>query len=271
MRARPGIRIVSLSPASTEVAFALGAGESLVGVTRYCDFPPSATEVPKVGGWLDPELEKVTSLKPDLVLTNSFLQEKIASELRARGLAVLHSDPHDLSGVFASITNLGFELGVRGQAKRIVEKMKSRLADIAFLVRSESRKPVYVEEWHKPPMVAGNWVPELVELAGGTNCGISAGERSREISLLELKTKNPELIVLSWCGFGEKSNVGEVAERKGWNELGAVKSNSIFAIDDSLLNRPGPRLAQGMERLARLMHAECFVEYDKLKAEGHKH
>ena len=264
-------RIVSLSPSCTEIAFALGAGDCLVGATRYCNYPRAALELKGLGGWLDADLEKVVKLEPDYVLTSTFLQGEIAEKLERRGLRVLHTDPKTLGDVFKSISFYAKSLSLRPQGQRIVGRMKLKLADLAWLVRNGPKKRIYVEEWNKPPMVSGNWVPELVELAGGINCGIGEGERSREVTLSQVAKFNPELIALNWCGFGEKSSSKEVSAREGWEKLEAVEKKRIYPIDDSLLNRPGPRLVQGMEKLARLMHPGPFVEYDERAKEGHKH
>jgi iron complex transport system substrate-binding protein len=119
------------------------------------------------------------------------------------------------------------------------------------------RPKVYVEEWHRPPTVSGNWVPELVNIAGGQSL-IGKGIVSRQVDLNEIVGWNPDIIILSWCGFGMKANVNEVKMREGWQYINAIKNDKVFVMDDSLLNRPGPRLADGALLLARTIHPELF-------------
>jgi iron complex transport system substrate-binding protein len=259
---RPPARIVSLAPSNTEILYALGAGERVAAVTALCDYPPEAREKPKVGGWTNADLGKVVELAPDLVLTSTFLQDKIAGELRSRGLNVLHVRPFNLQQVVESFVEIGKAVGAEGEGRALAKRALDRLERVHYKVAACpcGRQPrVYLEEWSKPPMVSGNWVPELVELAGGKPGLAKAGEPSYAFRLEDLQKFDPEVILLNVCGAGERSRPELIPKREGWEGLAAVKTGSVFAIDDSVLNRPGPRLAEGAERIARLLHPEAWA------------
>ncbi|MBI4452883.1 ABC transporter substrate-binding protein, partial [Candidatus Woesearchaeota archaeon] len=117
---------------------------------------------------------------------------------------------------------------------------------------------VYIEEWHKPPTVSGNWVPSLVKTAGGDYSLIRGGVHSKEITTGQIQKYDPEIIIISICGMADKAPKEWVTKREGWQNLGAVKNGKVFVFDDSLLNRPGPRLTIGCEELAKIIHPECF-------------
>jgi len=238
------MRIVSLSPSITELLFALGLDEELVGVTRYCDYPLAANAKPKMGGWIDVDLVKVRSANPDVVFTSTIVQERLAKELSEQGLNVLHTDPRTLQSVFDSFVAIGKIVGKPNEAEELVAYMKSELEKL-----TRQNVKIYVEEW--PMTVSCNWVPDLVEFAG-ISMGKS-GEISHSITTEEIRKFDPDIIVVSWCGVSTRVPKEKITEREGWNELKAVKNNKVFVIDDSLLNRPGPRLIEGAKLLADLI------------------
>ena len=246
-------RILSLAPSATEILYSLGLGDKIVAVTRFCDYPEDAKTKPKVGGWLDVREDLVKTHNPDLIITSSFVQDKIVVKYRKMGLQVLHSDPVTLEDVYVSIIDIGKSVGKREAAERIVADMEKSAAAINEQVRLFPRKRVYCEEWHKPPTVSGNWVPDLIKLAGGTSL-IDSGSHSREITLQEIQRFNPEIIIISLCGFGDKIDKKIITERIGWEKLDAVRKDKIFVFDDSLLNRPDPRLIEGLKEIVKTIH-----------------
>jgi iron complex transport system substrate-binding protein len=160
--------------------------------------------------------------------------------------------------VFDSVLAMARVLGRTVKGREVVDRMKKGIITVAERTRKLKVRPkVYVEEWHRPPTVSGNWVPELVSIAGGQSL-IGKGVVSRQVDLNEIVGWNPDIIILSWCGFGMKANVNEVKMREGWQYINAIKNGKIFVMDDSLLNRPGPRLADGALLLARTIHPELF-------------
>lgn len=245
-------RVISLAPSVTELVFALGGGKRLVGRTSFCDHPEEAKRIPSVGGWTTANVEAVVALKPDLVLTSTFLQDEIVAALRAQGVPVCHTDPRILAEVLESFETIAGALGVPERGRSLRAEIECQLESLP--AASHLPRPrVYAEEWPDPPMASGNWVPELIARAGGQSF-LTAGERSRAVTLEEVAAFGPEVIVLNYCGMERvlpDAQVTRVRKRPGWESLRAVQARRIFVVPDSLLNRPGPRLAEGVRALQR--------------------
>lgn len=250
-------RIVSLAPGNTEILYALGVGDRVVGVTRYCDWPPEARgKALDVGGWLDVRDQRIHELAPDLIITSTLLPHTITARLEADGLPVLSVDPKTMDDVMASIVVIGRAVGAEVMAQVLVEDLRRRMAAVATTTGRWVRRPrVYVEEWHKPPTAAGYWVPELVTWAGGESGLAAAGQRSPNVDDEGILAFDPELIVLSWSGFGGHARPSHVAARPGWGQTTALRTDQVHVIDDSLLIRPGPRLLLGLRQLTSLIQA----------------
>lgn len=248
-------KIVSCSPAHSEIICLLGKQDLIVGKTAYCDFPKDLLlGKPIIGSWIKLDLDAIKELKPDLIITNNIVQEKIARKLKDANLPVYHSDPLTLEQIYLDIYSLGKIINAETEAKNLVQKIKSELSRIEKNNKSKGYKPkVYIEEWHDPPTISGNWIPEIVEIAGGDYSLISAGKRSVPISIDKLFEYNPEKIIISWCGFGERVDTIQVLNRSGWDLLGAIKNKEVFVVDDSLLNRPGPRIVNGAKKLQEIL------------------
>ncbi|PHQ38864.1 cobalamin-binding protein [Halorubrum persicum] len=247
-------RVVSLAPSATATVTALGAAETLVGVTHHCDTPDDAgaahgTESPApVGGWLNPDLDRVAELAPDVVLTSDGLQSDLADDCRERGFAVRHREPATLDEVIATFAARGADVGRPAAGDRLAAEARDRLDRIADAVAGRPRPTVYCEEWSDPPMAAGNWVPDAVRAAGGRYPFVEPGERSREVALATVERADPDHVIVHVCGHGDRVDPATVEERD-W----AVDA-PVHVIDDSLLNQPSPALVDGVERLARLLH-----------------
>jgi iron complex transport system substrate-binding protein len=244
-------RIVSLAPSATEILRALDATDRLVGATHHCE-----VDVPAVGGWLNPDYEAVEDLDPDLVLTADDLQTDVADDLRARGHEVFHAAPATLEEVVTSFADLGAAIGFPEEGRALARRAQSRLDRVRRLVPDDDRPVVYCEEWSDPPMAAGNWVPEAVSAAGGRYPFVDPGERSREVSVTEVEAAAPEHVVLHLCGHGEQADPATVAERD-WN-LPALDRGNVYVVDDSLLNQPSPKIVEGVETLASMLHPEAL-------------
>ena len=247
------MRILSLAPSNTEILFALGLGDQVVGVTEYCDYPPLATKKPRFGGWVNADIEKVKQAHPDVIFTSTFLQDKIVSQLEQAGLNVVHVDPKTLEEVFDSIMTIAkacdWELGGKG----LVRVIRKRMNEISEQLNANAveEKAVYVEEW--PMTASGNWVPDLMRLAKCKSM-LKPGEISRKVTLDEVKAFNPEQMIVSWCGCGDRVPKEKITERENW----PIPEEKIYILHDSLLNRPGPRLVHGLETLAKIVHPEVF-------------
>ncbi len=259
-------RIVSLAPSNTEIIYALGAQDRLVACTRYCDFPQEANKKPKIGGWLDINDELVKSYEPDLILTSTFVQNKITDRYKKSKMNIVAVMPTTLKGVFDSFIKIGRLVYKEKESLKLVNSMKNGIKKISMkLEKKFSAKGkfflyprVYIEEWHKPPTVSGNWVPTLVKMAGGRYDLIKAGVHSRELTTEQIQKYDPEIIVISICGMADKVPKEWITKRKGWEKLSAVKNNNVYVFDDSWLNRPGPRLVVGVEKLAEVIHPGRF-------------
>lgn len=245
------MRIVSLAPSCTEILFALGMEDSVFGVTKYCDYPPAAELKPKMGGWTDIDFERVLALKPDLVLTSTVVQQKVFEQGRALGLNMMHTDPRSLTDIFENILSIGEAVGCIEQAEQIVLEMGEEADEIKSKTEHLPRKKVYVEEW--PMTVSGNWVPELLELAGAVGFA-QGGELSRPTTLSEISSFDPDVIIVSWCGFGTRVKLEKITERNGFSQLRAVREKKVVVLDDTLLNRPGPRILSGAAAITRVLH-----------------
>ncbi len=250
------MRLLSLSPGHTELIYALGAEAQLVGVSGYCDWPEAALALPRVKGWSNADLEQVKACKPDLVLTHSVAQEKVATALKQAGIAVLHQDPRDLTSVAESWVELGLKLGLGPKSEALASDFLGYFAKLRRASQGQKRLRVYVEEWHAPPMVAGNWVPDLLEACGAEPFQRQKGNASEVVTWEEMLEFDPELVIYSICGVSLKFDPAEFLDIEGWNQSSAAKSGRVYSIDDSLFNRPGPRLMQGAELLAQLMRGE---------------
>jgi iron complex transport system substrate-binding protein len=252
-------RIISLAPSNTEILYALNAQDRLVACTRYCDYPAEATKKPRVGGWLDIKEELIMKHKPDLLLTSTFVQNKITDKYKRLGLNIEALMPTTLVGVFNSIKKIGKFVGKDKEADNLVKSMAKKLHEIKEKSRFAEYTPrLYIEEWHKPPTISGNWVPTLAKIARANYSLIRAGHHSREISKEEIQKYNPEYIIISICGLNDSVPKEWITKRKGWENLSAVKNNRVFTFNDSYLNRPSPRIVTGLEMLANVLHPEIF-------------
>lgn len=244
------MRIASLSPAATEIIFALGKEKDLVCVDRFSNFPEEARGIAHLRDHQDIPAEDIRAFRPDVVLTATVVQAKLAAQLKEAGFPVIHQDPRTLAGVEESIQGIGILLDCEAAARAVIDGLRTRIAAVRRKGAMLGRRPrVYVEEWHDPPMASGNWVPELVTAAGGRAFPIPSGELSRAVTLQEVRAFDPDIVVLSWCGAGTLADPGLLTRRPGWEALRAVHGGHVVVLDDSLLNRPGPRLADGAQHL----------------------
>ncbi len=252
-----GPRVVSLAPSATATLSAMGAGGTLVGVTHHCrpHVGTDGSDDPSpdvVGGWLDPALDRVVALDPDLVCTSDPLQADLAATCRDRGLPVQHREPATLADVLDTFVDLGEAIDRPDAGARLAEHARDRLDRVADAVAAaDRRRPVvYCEEWSDPPMAAGNWVPDAIRAAGGRYPFVDAGDRSRAVARDEVEAAAPDHVVLHVCGHGDRVDPATV-ENRNW----AIDAR-VHVVDDSLLNQPSPALIDGVERLAELIHRD---------------
>ncbi len=293
----PGKRIVSLIASSTEIICALGFREEIVGRSHECDFPASVAEIPvcteskldtsassreiddQVKAILHDALsvyrvkeDLLKDLSPDVIVTQSQCDvcavslsdvEKAVSAWIDSPAKIVSLEPNSLEDVWADIEKVAHALDAPDRGERLIREIKNRARKISEKAASLGRRPsVACIEWIEPIMAAGNWMPELVELAGGENLFGEAGKHSGWMTWEELAEKDPEIIAMLPCGFGierTRSEMGPLASRPGWRDLRAVREGGVYLTDgNQYFNRPGPRLAESLEILAEIIHPGGF-------------
>lgn len=249
-------RVVSLSPALTEILYAAGGGQVLVGNTSYCNYPPEAVSKPKVGGFSGStvSLESVIALAPDLVLGEDSMHGELAARLAKSGIQAVLFRLDDFNDIYAALTRLGEIAGDKAIAARTVESMKSRLAALAAnaaKVPRAERPAVFWEVWDDPVMSAGpgTFTSMIIEAAGGRNIFADAKQDWPIVSFEEILSRNPD-VIMSAGSHGEKLTFESLSRRPGWASLAAIKARRLFLFDEDMSSRPGPRLVDAAEKMA---------------------
>ncbi len=255
---QPAARIVSLAPANTEIAYAIGAGDQLVAGTSYDDYPEEAKSLPKVGDFANPSVEKIASYEPDLVLAAGGIQADLRTKLEDLGMQVFVVDPTTYDGVIATITALGKLAGTSEQAATVAGEMTQAKDDVQAKVGSLEKATTFLEIYSKPLMTAGagTFIDDMITVAGGTNIGAAAGSGFPNFSTEVLAKDDPAVYI---ADSGSMSKPGDIKTRAGFADLTAVKDGHVYVIDDNLIARPGPRLAEGLARLAQMIHPEAYA------------
>lgn len=290
-------RIVSLLPSATEIAVALGFGPGLVGRSHECDFPADVGALPRLTSTkiekgltsrliddrvqaivtsglsvYDVDAPRLRELAPDVVLTQSqcavcaVTPDDLTEALSAwagKDPVLVSLAPDDLSDLWGDFGRVAQALGVPDRALPVVAALKKRLAAIAEIAAAQPTRPsVAAIEWIDPLMMAGNWVPELVEAAGGTSLFATAGQHSPWTDWDAMIAADPDVIVMMPCGFQIAQTLGDLAplvDRPGWRDLRAVREGRVFVADGHhFFNRPGPRLIDSAEILAEIIHPHAF-------------
>jgi iron complex transport system substrate-binding protein len=253
--------IVSLVPSNTEILYAVGAGDDLMAGTQYDDYPPEAKSKALIKG-LKPSLEVVTAYHPDLVLASTSNASDLIQQLRTLHIPVVYLDPHDFSGVYHDIQLVGQIVDAAPAAQKVVAGMQQKVGMVTAKTASVTARPrVFVEIDASDPtkiftVGPGSFIDALVTMAGGANIAHDAKSAYPQLGLEALVAADPQVIVLDDAAFGATPDA--VAKRPGWSSLAAVKDHRVFPIDDSLVSRPGPRLADGLLAMAKLIHPELF-------------
>ena len=254
-------RIVCLTAETTEIAFALGAGDRVVGVSGYSVRPPEARRKPKVGAYTTVKLDKILALQPDLVLGFSDLQQDIARDLVAAGLTVLILNQRSLAETAQAIRVVGGALGLQAAGEAVAEQFEWRVESVRGMGAALPRRPrVFFEEWDDPLISGIRWVSELIDAAGGEDIFPELRARKaateRIVSPDEVVRRDPELIVASWCG--KQANLARIAGRPGWDRVAAVKAGRLHEIKSANILQPGPSLFLGLRELHALIAATAL-------------
>lgn len=253
----PAQRVISLVPAATEIMFALGAGEKVVGASEYCNYPAAALDIPRVGGFDGPNLEAIVALEPDLVLAASLHKDAVEG-LEGLGISVLALDPMTFEEIYANIELLARAIGEEKAGKDLVADMKGRLEAVSDAIGQlgEERPRVFYESWYPGIWTAGEdtFVNEIITLAGGKNLawGVSRWTEMQEEDVL---ARNPDVII---HGYLDLSLVEPFDQRNGWHVVTAVREEKIFFVNPDIFTRTGPRVVDAVEELARLIYPDKF-------------
>lgn len=260
----PAQRIVSLAPSITEFLFAVGAGSQTVGRDDASNFPEAALNVTSIGTtYGDLNTEAIVALKPDLVIAAQANTPEQVKSLEDLGITVYYlKDPVTFAELYEQVEFFGQLTGHEEEASALAESLAARVDAVTAAVANVTEKPKVFYEidgtdaskpWTTGP---GTFIDTMINMAGGVNVGGVLSAPYAQISAEEIVSQNPDIIVLGDAAFGVTSE--SVAARAGWGEITAVKDGSIFPFDDSLASRPGPRLVDGLEQLAKLLHPELF-------------
>jgi iron complex transport system substrate-binding protein len=247
-------RVVTLAPNLTEIVYAVGAGDLLIGNTTFCDYPAEAKQVAKVGDTLQPNVERIIALRPEVILVSTASQlETFTRQLDERGISVFVTDPHDLEGVFKSIRTVGELLGHEDEAATLVNKLHARAAAVEEAVLPRPVVTVFYQVSPQPLWTAGkkSWVTDLIRRAGGRSVTAEVeGEWMRYSDEAALASR-PEAIIMATGG--EKMEVAPALQKSP-----AAQQGRVYGINGDYLSRPGPRLVDGLEQMARALHPEVF-------------
>jgi len=291
------MRIVSFLPSATEIVCSLGLADELVGITHECNYPPEAQGKPivvrnaiKMEGMTDWEIDETVSrvlrsggtlyrvnesllreLDPDIIMTQNLCQvcapsgNEVSVVLKSlpRKPQILWLTPKNLGGIFENILAVGAATGKTDVANKNIEALKVRVEFVRNKAQKIRKKPhVFLMEWFDPLYCGGHWIQELTEIAGGRDALARQGRDSVRISWQEVKDWAPEVLILSPCGYNLEDAVKhakDLPREPVWNELPAVRMNQVYAVDaQSYFARPGPRIVDGLELLAHLIHPEEF-------------
>jgi iron complex transport system substrate-binding protein len=260
----PAQKIVTLSPPLTEILYAIGAGEQIIGRDSFSDYPEAALALPDIGGgYSEYDLETILSLEPDLVIAGSINTPELVQSLQDLGLTVYYlSNPSDLDGTLAAIQTLGQLSGRPDEAQTLVDALSARIAAVDEVLAGTNDLPsVYYELDASDPAKPytpgpGTYYSALIARAGGQNVGDAMEAEWAQISLENLLVADPQFIILGDANWGVTPE--SVQERAGWEALSAVQNGNVIPFDDDLLARFGPRQVDGLETLAKILHPDLF-------------
>ena len=263
-------KIISVAPSCTEILYAIGAGDKVVGVTTYDDYPYdfaawiASGNMSSVGDFTSPNMEVIISLDPDLILASGGVQEDDVNTLRDYGYKVLVLDPTSVDGILNNIELVGNATGKQAEAAALINNLTSRINAVAETVANSAKPEVYYETYYETTsswtIGAEAWQNELVEKAGGTNIFGDQPTDYYQYQVEALIDRNPDVIVLpaEGMGTGTQAGIDAVKARPGWDTMNAVQNDRIYQINPNIIERAGPRVVDAIEQMAEFFHPELF-------------
>ena len=258
-------RIVSLAPSNTEILFAVGAGDQVVGLTKYCNYPPEAgAGRTAIGGFTANSIsvEKILALQPDLVVAAGNSQKPVIEALEQTHVMVVALDAQDLDGIYKNIFLAGQITGHTSQAGALVDQMKRRVAAVSDKVKTiptGERLRVFYEVWDEPLTAAGptTFIHQVIELAGGSNIFADVKEQYPQVSPEVVIERNPD-VILGPSSHGSALVASKIAARPGWQPIEALQKERIAIVDGDIISRAGPRIVDALESVAQLLYPDRF-------------
>ena len=250
-------RIVSIAPNITETIFALGKGDKLVGRTEYCDYPKEVSNITSIGSLTEPNIEKIVELKPDVVIASTHFKKDVLTKLEKMNIkVVVLYGPETFDGVYDTISKVAEVINAKSQADKLVLDMKNKVSSINDKVKDKNKPKVYyvVSYGKMGDFTSGGdtFIGNMIEMAGGNN--VASDVKGWKYSVEKLVEKNPDIIICSKYFDAKKG----IQQTPGYKDLKAVKDGKLIEIDNNLLDRQGPRVVDGLETLAKIIHPEAF-------------
>lgn len=265
------MRIVSLSPGVTEMLFLLGVGDSVVGATDFCDYPPEAKKIERVGGLGKPSLEKLLTLSPDLIIASGLERNDVLQILSQSGVRVIKTKIESIDDMFDTMRQIGCAVGKAKRADEVIASMQAELKSVAAQSNDARRGPpptVFVELWDDPLTTVGrnSFIDDVISRAGGVNVAHDLPQAYVRITPEKVIVANPDMIVIAHMKRSPASPT-EVGDRIGWSDVKAVKQGKVFSdVSTDLLLRPGPRLIEAVKILSK--HLSEVTPADNSKQEA---
>jgi len=262
----PAQKVISLAPSNTEILFAVGAGDQVIGRDEFSDYPQEAASISSVGGGFgDYNLEAIIDLEPDLVLAAEINTAEQVNSIADLGIPVyLLANPGTLDEMYGNLLIIAELTGHQETAKSLVKELETRVAEVDAVIASAADTPTVFYELDatdpSAPWTAGigTFIDTLISRAAGENIAADLEGNYLQLSIEEILVRDPQVILLGDAAYGITPE--SIQERSGWSNLSAVIKDRIYTFDDNLVSRPGPRLVDGLEQLARLLHPELFSD-----------
>ncbi len=252
-------KIVSLAPSNTELLYALGLGERVVGVDEYSDFPAEAKQKEKIGGYKDTNLERVIALNTDLVLASGITAKQLISTMETRGLMVVVLDPTNLAGVVANMKLVAQLTNVPEKGEALATEFQKKLDEVTAKTKDVKARPRIFYELDPTLFTVGpgSFIDEMIQKAGGQNIVTDTTNPYPQLNQEVVINKDPEVILLG-DDTGGNHTPEKILTRPGWDKISAIKNKRVYALNANLVNRPGPRAALGVENIAKALYPDLF-------------
>lgn len=254
---KAAVRVVSMAPSVTETIFALGKEDILKGRTDYCDYPAEAQNIPSIGSLREPDIEAIAELNPDIVIASTHFTKEALDKLTALSIpVVIFADQNSFEGVYSTIAGIGRLTGSEAEAKNLISNMEKTVNVVTEAVKGKDKPSIYYVigfgEYGDFTAGGDTFINQIIEMAGGNN--IASGIKGWSFSLEQIVDSNPDIVICSKFWDSKDS----IIKTNGYMDLRAVKTGQLFEIDNNMLDRQGPRLAEGLKALAEIIHPEVF-------------